>query len=96
MYNGYNWLVGYLKDRYTSEIASITSQRNPPSNPPSVHKRLTMFVDLTVITVPDSDGDMYCLHVKHAEWDAWMSDTQCVEIWRIVPVSTVLLSLLHA
>jgi hypothetical protein len=58
----------------------ISSERKPPSMPPSQDEAHTMIGDFTEITVSNSDNDLYLVRVTSARLDSRMPDNSEVEI----------------
>jgi len=65
-------------------MAMMSSDRNPPSMPPSQDEAHTMFADFTEITVSNSDNDLHLVRVTSARLYSRMPDIPEVEIWRTV------------
>jgi len=61
-----------------------SSERKPPSMPPSQHEAHTMIGDFTEITVSNSDNDLHLVRVTSARLDSRMPDIPEVEIRRTV------------
>jgi len=74
----------------------MSSERKPPSMPPSQNNAHTMIGDFTEITVSNSDDDLHLVQVTSARMDSWMPDIPEVEIWRTVSLWMFLLSLLFS
>jgi hypothetical protein len=65
-------------------MAMMSSERKPPSMPPSQDEAHTMIGDFTEITVSNSDNDLHLVRVTSARLDSQMPDIPEVEIWRTV------------
>jgi len=57
-----------------------STERNPPSMPPSQEESHTMIGDFTEITVSNSDNDLHLIRVTSARFDGRMPDIPEVEI----------------
>jgi len=77
-------------------MAMMSSERKPPSMPPSQDEAHTMIGDFTEITVSNSDNDLHLVRVTSAGLDGRMPDITEVEIWRTVSLWMFLLSLLFS
>jgi len=75
-------------------MVMMSSERHPPSIPPSQDETHTIIGDLTELTVSDSDNDLHLVRVTSVRLDSRMPDIQEVEIWRMVSLWMFLLSLL--
>ena len=75
-------------------MAMMSSERKPPSMPPSQDEAHTMIGDHTKITVSNSDNDLHLVRVTSARLDSRMPDIPEVEIWRTVSLWMFHLSLL--
>jgi hypothetical protein len=71
----------------------MSSERKPPSMPPSQDEAHTMSRDFNKITVSNSDNDIHLVRVTSARLDGRMPDIPEVEIWRTVLLWMFLLSL---
>ena len=71
-----------------------SSERKPPSMPPSQDEAHTMIGDFTKITVSNSDSDLRLIRVTSARWNGRRPDNPQVEILRTVLFWMFLLSLL--
>jgi len=75
-------------------MAMMSSERKPPSMPPSQDMAHSMIGDFTEITVSNSDNDLHLVGVMSARSDGQMPDIPEVEIWRTVSLWMLLLFLL--
>jgi len=71
----------------------MSTERKPPSMPPSQDEAHTMIGDFTEITVSNSDNDLHLIRVTSARLDGRMPDIPGVEIWRTVSLWMFLLLL---
>jgi len=71
----------------------MSSERKPPSMPPSQDVAHTMIADFTEITVSNSDNELHLVRVRSARMDSQMPNITEVEIWRTVLLWMFLLSL---
>ena len=74
----------------------MSSERKPPSLPPSQDDTHTMIGDFTKIIVSNSDNDRHLVQVTSSRLDGRMPDIPEVEIWRTVSLWMFLLSLLFS
>jgi hypothetical protein len=65
-------------------MVMMSSERKPPSLPPSQDETHSMIVDFTAITVCNSDNALRLVRVTSARLDGRMPDIQELEIWRMV------------
>jgi hypothetical protein len=65
-------------------MVMMSSERKPPSLPPSQNETHSMIGDFTEISVSNSDSDRYLVQATSARFDGWMPDILEVEIWRTV------------
>jgi len=100
IYGEYDRLQGCLQVRYTDAMAMamamMSTERKPPSMPPSRDEAHTMIGDFTEITVSNSDNGLHLVRVMSARLDGRMPDIPEVEIWRTVSLWMFLLSLLFS
>jgi hypothetical protein len=75
-------------------MVMMSSERKPPSMPPSQDETHTMIGDFTEITVSNSDDDLHLVRRTNARLNGRMPDIPEVEIWRTVSLWMFLLSLL--
>jgi len=73
-------------------VITKSSERKPPSMPPSQAEAHTMIGDFTEITVSNSDDDLHLVRVMSARLNGPMADLPEVEIWRTVSLWMSLLS----
>jgi hypothetical protein len=76
-------------------MAMTSSERKPPSMPPSQDEAHTMIGDFTEITVSNSDVVLHLVRVTSARLNGRMPDIPEVEIWSTV-VLWMFLSLLFS
>jgi hypothetical protein len=69
----------------------MSSERKPPSMPPSHDEAHTMIGDFTEITMSNSDNDLHLVRITSARLDGQMPDIPEVEIWRTVSLWMFLL-----
>jgi len=74
-------------------MGMLSSERMPPSMPPSQDEARTIIGDFTEITVSNSDNDLHILQVTIARLDGRMPDIPEVELWMTVLLWMFLLSL---
>jgi len=75
-------------------MVMMSSERKPPSMPPSQDEAHTMIGDFTKITVYNSNDGQLFIRVTSARLDGRMPDIPGAEIWRMVTLWMFLLSLL--
>jgi len=71
----------------------MSTKRKAPSMPPSQDEAHTLIGNFTEITVSNSEVDLQLIRVTSARLDGRMSDIPEVEIWGIVSLWMLLLSL---
>jgi hypothetical protein len=77
-------------------MVMMSSERKPPSMPPSQDETHTMIGDFTEITVSNSDDDLHLVRVTSARLDSQMPEISDVEIRTTVSLWMFFLSLLFA
>jgi len=75
-------------------MVMMSSERKPPSMPPSQDETHTMIGDFTEITVSNSDNDLHLVRVTSVRLDSRMPDNSEVEIGLDVPSFSSLFCLL--
>jgi hypothetical protein len=74
----------------------MSTERMPPSMPPSQDEAQTMIGDFTEITLSCSDNDLHLVQATSARFNGRMPVIPAVEIWRTVSLWMFLLSLLFS
>jgi hypothetical protein len=77
-------------------MVMMSSERKPPSLPPSQDETHTMIGDFTKITVSNSDDDLHLVQVTSARLNGRVPDIPEVEIRRTVSLWMFLLSLVFS
>jgi len=90
------WNAYMLDIPMAMAMVMMSSERKPPSMPPSQHETHTMIGDFTQITVSNSDDDRHLVRVTSARLNGRMPDIPEVEIWRMVLIRMFLLFLLFS
>jgi len=78
------WNVYKLDTPMKSPKAMMSSERKPPTMPPSQNEVHSIIGDFTEITVSNSDNDLHLVRVTSARLDSRMPDIPEVEIRRTV------------
>jgi len=90
MYSEYDRLLGCFQVRYTTAMVIMSSERKPPSTPPSQVKINDTIGDFTAIAVSNSDDDRHLVQVTNERLNGRMPDSLEVKLWRTVLLWMVL------